>query len=122
MIQGGDGGTRPAAVLSASEMARITAKALTRRQRQGQRACCAAGHRQDVSHVSDDMLAGRPMEIEARALYTATIAAVDEEGRRTSRPFGDGLVISCSPDGLVSDDGLIEIKSRRQVPRQPKRS
>lgn len=31
-----------------------------------------------------------------------------------TRDFGDGVVIGYSPDGLVGDDGLIEVKSRTQ--------
>lgn len=66
----------------------------------------------EPTYVSDDMLRGQVDEIEARALYAKHHAPVEECGFIT-RQF-DGVTIGYSPDGLVSDDGLIECKSRRQ--------
>ena len=63
-------------------------------------------------YVSDDMLRGQADEIEARALYGRHRAAVQEVGFVTRDDWG--FVIGCSPDGLVGEAGMIEIKSRRQ--------
>jgi hypothetical protein len=63
-------------------------------------------------YISDDMLRGHDDEIDARTLYDANIAPVQTVGFITNDEFG--FVIGYSPDGLVGDDGLIEIKSRRQ--------
>ena len=63
-------------------------------------------------YVSDDMLRGQEDEITARDLYHKHHAPVAECGFVTNSSFG--FTIGCSPDGLVGDDGLIEIKSRRQ--------
>lgn len=65
--------------------------------------------------ITDDMLRGMNDEGEARALYAQHHAPVEEVGFIT-RDFDHGGVrftLGYSPDGLVSDDGLIEIKSRR---------
>lgn len=66
----------------------------------------------EPAYVSDDMLRGASDEIEARALYAQHYAPVEEVGFIV-REFG-GFRLGYSPDGLVADDGLIEIKSRRQ--------
>lgn len=66
----------------------------------------------EPAYISDDMLRGASDELEARALYAKHHAPVEEVGFIT-RDFGD-YRIGYSPDGLVGDDGLIEIKSRRQ--------
>lgn len=66
----------------------------------------------EPAYVSDDMLRGREDEIEARALYDRHHAPVTECGFITEDRWG--FTIGYSPDGLVGDDGLIEIKSRRQ--------
>jgi hypothetical protein len=63
-------------------------------------------------YVTDDMLRGHEDEITARFLYSQHRAPVTECGFVTNDSFG--FTIGCSPDGLVGDDGLIEIKSRRQ--------
>jgi hypothetical protein len=62
--------------------------------------------------VSDAMLRGHVDEIEARAIYGEKVAPVTECGLMV-RDFG-GFRIGYSPDGLVGDDGLIEVKSRAQ--------
>jgi predicted phage-related endonuclease len=63
-------------------------------------------------YISDDMLRGQVDEIEARALYAKHYAPVEEVGFITNDEWG--FTIGYSPDGLVGDDGLIEVKSRRQ--------
>lgn len=65
----------------------------------------------EPTYVSDDMLRGREDEIEARHEYSLHHAPVDEVGFITEDRWG--FVIGYSPDGLVSDDGLIECKSRQ---------
>jgi predicted phage-related endonuclease len=66
----------------------------------------------EPAYVSDDMLRGQMDEIEARALYARHYAPVEEVGFVTNSQWG--FTLGYSPDGLVGDDGLIEIKSRRQ--------
>ena len=66
----------------------------------------------EPAYISDDMLRGREDEVFARELYAEHYAPVAEVGFIT-RDFG-AFRIGYSPDGLVGDDGLIEIKSRRQ--------
>jgi hypothetical protein len=61
---------------------------------------------------SFDMLRGCEDEIEARMLYAQNYAPVDECGFITNDQWG--FTIGYSPDGLVGDDGLVEIKSRKQ--------
>ena len=62
--------------------------------------------------ITDDMIRGHNDEILARDLYSEKYAPVTECGFIT-RLIG-GVTFGYSPDGLVGDDGLIEIKSRRQ--------
>lgn len=66
----------------------------------------------EPTYVSDDMLRGQQDEVTARWMYDKTVAPVTEVGFIT-RQF-DGFKLGYSPDGLVGDFGLIEIKSRRQ--------
>lgn len=66
----------------------------------------------EPTYIGDDMLRGMEDEIIARDIYSARIAPVTETGFITSDDHGP--MIGYSPDGLVGDDGLIEIKSRRQ--------
>jgi hypothetical protein len=57
-------------------------------------------------YLSEDMLAGIENEGQARDLYRRiTGAAVAEVGFVELNAY-----VGCSPDGLVGDDGLIEIK------------
>ena len=63
-------------------------------------------------YISDDMLRGQSDEIYARDIYSKNYAPVKEIGFVTNDEWG--FTIGCSPDGLVGDDGGIEIKSRRQ--------
>ena len=67
----------------------------------------------DPVFVSDDMVRGQMEEPLARDLYAKfTGQKVDELGFMTEDNWGP--TIGYSPDGLVGDEGLIEIKSRRQ--------
>lgn len=68
--------------------------------------------RSEHFHISADMERGNFDEPLARDLYSETYAPVTEVGFMV-RDF-DGLRLGYSPDGLVGDDGLIEVKSRRQ--------
>lgn len=65
----------------------------------------------EPQYVSDDMLRGQEDEFYARQLYAEHYAPVTEVGFVTNDRWG--FAIGYSPDGLVGDDGLIEIKSRR---------
>lgn len=66
----------------------------------------------ELRYVTDDMLRGQEDEILARAKYAEMFAPVIECGFITNSRHG--FTIGYSPDGLVSENGLIEIKSRRQ--------
>lgn len=66
----------------------------------------------EPSYVNDDMLRGSQDEIEARILYSKIKSEVRECGFITNDKLG--FIRGFSPDGLVGDDGLIEIKSRKQ--------
>lgn len=68
--------------------------------------------RTEPQYISDDMLRGEDEEPAARDLYSEHYAQVDQCGFITRNVAG--VVVGYSPDGLVGDDGLIEIKSRRQ--------
>ena len=66
----------------------------------------------DPVHVTDDMWRGVEDEPRARDKYAEHYAPVTEVGFMVRDDWG--YKIGYSPDGLVGDDGLIEIKSRRQ--------
>ena len=66
----------------------------------------------DETYTGPDMWRGHEDEPLARDAYAEHIAPVDEVGFMV-RDFGD-YRIGYSPDGLVGDDGQIEIKSRLQ--------
>lgn len=66
----------------------------------------------EPTFVSADMERGNWDEPIARDLYSRHYATATEVGFMTNE-FG-GHKLGYSPDGLVGDDGLIEIKSRRQ--------
>lgn len=61
---------------------------------------------------SFDMIRGQNDELEARAQYAERFAPVREVGFITNSKWG--FTLGYSPDGLVEDDGAIEIKSRKQ--------
>lgn len=63
-------------------------------------------------YINDDMQRGIDDEPIARAKYAEHYAPVAEVGLMVRDDWG--FRIGYSPDGLVGDDGLIEIKSRRQ--------
>ncbi len=65
----------------------------------------------DPIYVSDDMLRGTMDEPVARDLYSQHYAPVTEVGIMVRDDWGWPL--GYSPDGLVGDNGIIEIKSRR---------
>ena len=105
-------------ILTASEMKRIITPTLKVASNADERAHLfellaqrITGH-VEPSYISDDMLRGQEDEIEARALYAQHHAPVQEMGFVTNDTWG--FTIGYSPDGMVGDDGLIEIKSRRQ--------
>ena len=66
--------------------------------------------RVEKSFVSYDMERGNIEEVFARDLYSKTYQSVTECGFIDTLFFG--ARVGYSPDGLVGDDGLIEIKSR----------
>ena len=66
----------------------------------------------DASFYNDDMARGHLLEPLARDLYAKHYSPVVECGFITAT-LG-GVELGYSPDGLVGDDGLIEIKSPRQ--------
>jgi hypothetical protein len=63
-------------------------------------------------YVSDSMLRGMDDEIDARETYRQHYGEVDTVGFVTNDKWG--FTIGYSPDGLVSDEGQIECKSRNQ--------
>ena len=66
----------------------------------------------DPVYVSEDMLRGTMEEPIARQAYADHMGVeVQQLGFMTEDRWG--FIIGYSPDGLVADDGLIEIKSRR---------
>ena len=64
------------------------------------------------SYVTADMERGHIDEELARAVYREHYAPVEQVGFITEDKYGPTL--GYSPDGLVGDDGLIEVKSRVQ--------
>jgi hypothetical protein len=70
----------------------------------------AAGYPEDT-YTGDDMLRGHEDEVDAKILYAANYATIRDCGFITNDEFG--FTIGFSPDGLIGDDGLIEIKSRK---------
>ena len=66
----------------------------------------------EPKYISDDMLRGHEEECYAKMHYANHFAEVKDVGFITNDKFG--FVIGYSPDGLVGDDGIIEVKSRNQ--------
>lgn len=66
----------------------------------------------DPTYLSDDMIRGIEDEPRAREKYSEHHAPVRETGFMVRDDWG--YRIGYSPDGVVNNDGLIEIKSRRQ--------
>ena len=69
------------------------------------------GHTEPVFE-SSDMMRGTLDEPYARDIYSEHYAPVTEVGFMIREDLG--FPLGYSPDGLVGDDGLIEIKSRKQ--------
>jgi hypothetical protein len=69
------------------------------------------GHVEPI-HMNADMERGTLDEPYARDIYSEHFAPATEVGFMVRYDFG--FRIGYSPDGLVGDDGLIEIKSRKQ--------
>lgn len=65
----------------------------------------------EPSWVNDDMLRGQLDEPVARDVYSGHFAEATEVGFMVNDDHG--FPIGYSPDGLVGDDGLLEIKSPR---------
>ena len=74
----------------------------------------------EPTYVSDDMLRGQedePRAIEVYAEHYAPVTTVGFMVRRITVQGANGVrdaEIGFSPDGLVGDDGFVEVKSRRQ--------
>lgn len=66
----------------------------------------------EPTYQSDDMLRGELDEPVARDLYSEHYSAAYESGFMVRDDWG--FRIGFSPDGLVGENGLIEVKSRRQ--------
>jgi len=66
----------------------------------------------EPTYIGDAMLRGHDDEILARDLYGERIEPVTETGFVTND--GLGVTLGCSPDGLVGETGMIEVKSRVQ--------
>jgi hypothetical protein len=106
-------------LLTASEMCRIitptTLKAAANDKQRAHVYEIAAQRISDYvepTYIGDEMLRGQEDEIDARDVYREIYAPTDDVGFITNDRFG--FTIGYSPDGLVADDGQIEIKSRRQ--------
>lgn len=69
------------------------------------------GHVED-SYINDDMIRGHDDEVRAKELYSKKYAPVTEMGFITNDKWG--YTLGFSPDGLVSEDGMVECKSRDQ--------
>ena len=66
----------------------------------------------EPSYISDDMIRGDEEEILAKDKYNEHYDNVRNVGFITNNQWG--FTIGYSPDGIVGEDGLIEIKSRKQ--------
>ena len=64
----------------------------------------------EPSYIGGDMLRGYEDEKDARIAYAKTYAPLKDCGFITNDKWG--FTLGYSPDGLVGDDGLIEIKGR----------
>jgi hypothetical protein len=93
----------PTLKIASSETSRAIQRLLTAER--------ITGHVEEV-FVSADMERGMFDEPLARDLYSTTYAPVTELGFLVREI--DGYKLGYSPDGLVGEDGLIEIKSRKQ--------
>lgn len=76
---------------------------------------CAIAAQRELMHIEDsyqsfDMVRGHIQEDIAREIYNDTHSPVKECGIIINDDHG--VIIGCSPDGIVGEDGGIEIKSR----------
>jgi len=68
----------------------------------------------ELINPTRDMERGTLDEPYAREVYNSHYAEVEEIGFMVRKDDGWGFKLGYSPDGLVGDNGLIEIKSRNQ--------
>jgi len=61
-------------------------------------------------YMNFDMERGHTEEVLAKMVYARELSKVDDCGFIVNTKLG--LKVGCSPDGLVGDDGMIEVKSR----------
>lgn len=66
----------------------------------------------EPGYISDDMLRGIDGEKYAKDIYSEKYARVKDVGFITKKT--DSFLLGYSPDGLVGEDGLIEVKTRIQ--------
>ncbi len=66
----------------------------------------------EPSYVSDDMLRGIEQEDDALEIYNEEFAEITRTGFITNDRWG--FTIGYSPDAMVGDDGLVEVKCPRQ--------
>lgn len=105
-------------IITASEIGRLITKGGKLSDKKESRGLIAEKAAQRITGYIDEtpttpaMQRGHDDEAEARDIYSERVAPVTEVGFIT-RQF-DGVKLGYSPDGLVGDDGLIEVKSRLQ--------
>lgn len=105
-------------ILTASEMHKILTPKFDIANNETSRALLLELFAQRISgfvepnFTSEAMERGHFDEVTAKQLYAQHYAPVQEVGFITNDEFG--FTLGCSPDGLVGDDGMIEIKSRCQ--------
>ena len=68
--------------------------------------------RTEPSYQNDEMMAGNEAEYHVKDYYSQKNEPAEAVGFITNTSLG--FTIGYSPDGVVGDDGLIEIKKRRQ--------
>jgi hypothetical protein len=66
----------------------------------------------EPAYIGGDMLRGEQDEMDAIDVYIENYEPVERVGFITNDRYG--FVLGYSPDGCVGDDGLVEVKSRRQ--------
>ena len=89
-----------------------TGEAADRRNYRAQLVCERLTGRKADSYTNEAMRWGIEQEPFARIAYIAATGAIVQEVGFVDHPE---LMAGCSPDGLVSDDGLIEIKCPTQA-------
>ncbi len=66
----------------------------------------------EPQYIGDHMLRGQQDELDAKLVYNKEYAPLRDIGFITNDKWG--FTLGYSPDGLVGDDGIIEVKSRLQ--------